>query len=373
MKKPRARRLWLSVIGVLLLGAVAFFVVRQSNAEEVLAPGAVVVEVERGVLVVDILDTGKIEPPDRVEIKSKIAGQVAAIGFDEGDVVRAGDVLLVLDPTDMKREVARAEAEALAAKHALDRSTRIRDRSRRGVDASVVAVSDLEFAETEAKLHSASLRVASVALESARDRLRYTEIVAPIDGVVLERNVQPGEVVVPGVQATFDGKPLLTLGDVSRLEISIDLNQIDVVNVKPGQRVEIRLDALRDHTLEAIVTRVAPASVRRAGREVDVFPVKAELVRGRPEIRPGMTADVRIRVAEKPGVLKLPMEAVRTEGERTFVKQVVRGEGGIERVILVDVRLGTKTDREVEITSGLDEGDRVLVDPAGTGENEMKL
>ncbi|NUO47234.1 MAG: efflux RND transporter periplasmic adaptor subunit [Polyangiaceae bacterium] len=372
-KPRRRRRFWTWALGLGVLVTAAVVVLRASGTERAVPVGAVVVVVERGVLAVDVLESGKIEPPDRVEVKSKIAGQVAAIGVEEGDMVRAGDVLLVLDPTDMKREVARAEAEALAAGYALEQAKNVQVRHRKGVSASVVAIADFEAADTDAKMRAASLRVANVALASARDKLRYTEIVAPIDGVVLERNVEPGEVVVPGVEATFDGRPLLTLGDVGKLEVLIDVDQIDVVKVRPGQRVEVRLDALRDQVLEAVVTRVAPASVRRQGRDVDVFPIKAELRSVASAIRPGMTADVRIRVDHKAGVLKLPMECVRAEGDKRFVTRISTGPKGEERLERVEIEMGTKTDREIEVLSGLAEGERVLLDPPPAGDNEMKL
>src|SRR5439155_13276478 len=121
------------------------------------------------------------------------------------------------------------------------------------------------------------------------------------------------EVVTPGVQATFEGKALLTVADLSTLLVKADLNQIDVAKVKIGQDVTLTLDALPGRKYEAKITKIAPASTLPKGKDVDVFPVEATLLSRDGEatgIRPGMTADVRVHIDIKKSVLSLPIEAV---------------------------------------------------------------
>jgi multidrug efflux pump subunit AcrA (membrane-fusion protein) len=180
-------------------------------------------------------------------------------------------------------------------------------------------------------------------------------------------------VVTPGVQSTFDGKALLTVADLATLVVKVDLNQIDVAKVRLGQAATLKLDALPGKTYDAKVTKIAPASVRPQGREVDVFPVEAELAVVDGLIKPGMTADVRIRLEEKPGVLSLPIEAVVDEKGKSYVTRVIDGADGKQATEKVEVALGARNDREVEVLSGLDEGSRVLINPASAAANETKM
>ena len=93
-----------------------------------------------------------------------------------------------------------------------------------------------------------AVQTANVAYNAASDLLRYTRVLAPMDGTVTERGIQQGEVVTPGVQASFDGKSLMTLSDLSTLLVKADMNQIDVAKIKLGQKVTITLDALPGKT-----------------------------------------------------------------------------------------------------------------------------
>jgi macrolide-specific efflux system membrane fusion protein len=211
-----------------------------------------------------------------------------------------------------------------------------------------------------------------VALATARDRLRYTSIEAPIAGTVTQRNINPGEVVVPGVTSTFEGKPLLVIADLTTLLVKIDLNQIDVARVRKGQKADITVDALPGKKYTARVTKVAPASVTPAkGQGADVFPVEAELdaAQDLSEIKPGMTADVRIVVSTEKNVLLLPIEAVVTTKDQSRVTMVE--EGKQQKTTSRDVTLGARNDRDVAIKKGVRPGDKVLISPPAPSEVKM--
>src|SRR5262249_44866244 len=152
---------------------------------------------------------------------------------------------------------------------------------------------------------------------------------------VIQRGIEPGEVVTPGVAATFEGKPLLVVADLSELKVKINLNQIDVAKVRLTQPVDVTVDALAGKKFVARVSKVAPAAVLEKGKDVETFPVEATLMReaeGRPNdsgsagdvaaIKPGMTADVKIKVDKKPNVLVLPIEAVVTEKAKQFGRAI---------------------------------------------------
>lgn len=366
------KRLVFVVLVVVALAGGAFAWQRSGSAAAPIDP-AQVHEVRAKDLVIEVVDTAQVRPRERVEIKSKIAGQVQSVHVVEGALVRKGQLLLRLDPAEYRREVARAEAEVAQADNALAFAELTLTRKEAGLRDRGVAQADVDEARHEVRARRVALTSARVALEAARDRLRSTELSSPIDGTVLELGIQVGEVVTPGVQQTFEGRPLLVVGDLSVLVVRAELNQIDVAKVALGQAVELGFDALPDQHATARVTKVAPAAVRPQGKTVDVFPVEATLDLAEPRIKPGMSADVRFRIDVRRGVLAVPIEAVLRRDGKAFVTRVVRGPDGADVRQEVEVELGAKNDREHELRGGVAAGDRVLVDPASAKANEVVL
>jgi membrane fusion protein, macrolide-specific efflux system len=367
------RRRWPWLLALLVTLSVAGLVVAQTHNAEAPIDPALVVTAKRGTLSIDVLETGRVEPREKVELKSKLAGQVLAVRVDEGDRVRRGDLLILLDPTDYEREVAAAEAELAKAEAAIDFARLNLARKRRGVAEQIVPRAELDDAEHDLRARSADARLLSVRLRTARDRVGYTQIASPIDGTVIQRGTEVGEVVVPGVQATFEGRPLLTVADLSTLLVKVELNQIDVAKIQLGNAASVTFDALPGKTYAAKVTRVAPASSKISGKDVEVFLVEAELLATDAVIKPGMTADVRIHLEARADVIMLPIEAVITSGERSRVTRVLTDPQGKQRSETIEVTLGARNDSELELLSGLSEGDRVLLDPASASANELKL
>jgi len=379
--RKRRRWLWPAIV-VVLLGGGAFAVTRRGGGGQKALDPSLLTTVKRGDLAIEVLETGKVQPREKVEIKSKVAGQVLKVFVDAGDRVKKGQLLLQLDPIDYERQVARTDADVAAAKNALEFSELSLDRRQKGLEQRGVAQMDVDTALSDVKAKKVAVQTATVAYNAALDQLHYTHITAPMDGTVTERGIQAGEVVVPGVQASFDGKSLLTVSDLSTLIVKADLNQIDVAKVRLGQKVKVTFDALPDRTYEATITKIAPASVApdtKAGggqatsAAVDVFPVEATLIKADTAIKPGMTADVRIHIEKKEHVISLPIEAVVKENGKQFVTKVIAGEKGKQKPEKTEVKVGTRNDREIEIVSGINEGDQVLIKPASSAENEYKM
>lgn len=369
------KRHWVrnSAILVVLVGAVVVFVTRRGGAGPKELDPSLITTVKRSDLAIEVLETGKVQPREKVEIKSKVSGQVLKVFVDAGDKVKKGQLLLQLDPVDYERQVARTEADVAAAKNALEFSELSLSRRENGLKERGVAQMDVDTAASDVRAKKVAVQTATVAYNAAQDQLRYTRIVAPMDGTVTERGIQPGEVVTPGVQATFEGKALLTVSDLSTLIVKADLNQIDVAKVKLGQKVTVTLDALPGKTYEAEITKIAPASITPKDKQVDVFPVEATLTKADTAIKPGMTADVRIHIEKKPNVISLPIEAVVKENGKQFVSKVIPLEKGKQKTDKVEVAVGARNDREIEIQSGIKEGDKVLIKPASSAENEYKM
>jgi HlyD family secretion protein/macrolide-specific efflux system membrane fusion protein len=387
MTNGRKKRRWPWVLGALLVFGGIVAVARRGGAGPKELDAALIVPVKRGDLPIEVIETGKVQPREKVEVKSKVAGQVDRVYVEEGAQVKRGQPLLRIDPTDFRRDVARteadvgkAEADVAQAKNALEFAKLTLERRQKGLEGRGVAQIDVDFAANEVKAKTVSLQTADtvlsgakVALGAAQDRLRYTQIDAPMDGTVIIRGIEPGEVVTPGVQATFDGKSLMTVADLSTLLVKAELNQIDVAKVRLGQKVKLTLDALPGKSYEATITKVAPAAVKgTTATTTDVFPVEATLVKTDSDIKPGMTADVRVHIETKPNVMFLPIEAVVKEAGKSFVTKVTVGENGRQKTDKVEVKTGVRNDRDVELLDGMKEGDKVLIKPASASENEVK-
>ncbi len=367
--KRRARWPW-ALLAAAVIGIV-LFAAQRSRAKPSPIDPATIVAVARKSLEVDVLETGRVLPREKADLKSRVAGQVQSVAVREGAAVKKGDVLLVLDPVDYQRELSKADAGVAQAKVALDFARFTRERAERAVAQGLMARIELDNAAHDERSKAILLRAAEVARTVADDRVRYTKIISPMDGVVIARGIEPGEAVVPGVQSTFDGKALLTIADLGALLVKVNLNQIDAAKVAVGRKATLTLDALPGRSYAAEITKVAPASVKIPGKDQEVFPVEALITAPDGAVKPGMTADVRIHLDAKPGALVLPLEAIVKESGRSFVMRVV-GKAGEERTEKGEVTLGLRNDREVEV-AGIDEGTRVVLRPPSAAENETKM
>jgi macrolide-specific efflux system membrane fusion protein len=364
------RRLLLA--GLVLIGVlVGVALVRFGRSEAQAVGELLVATVKRGDLEVTVLETGRVEPRAMTQIKSRVGGQVAEVKVVEGESVRKGQVLLSIEPTDYQRDVTRMQADVAQYREERSYSEKQLRRAIKARARSISPAVELEQARHEAVMARIRLASAEVALATARDRLRYTRIEAPFDGTIIQRSVQPGEVVVPGVTATVEGKPLLVLADLSALLVRVDFNQIDVARVARGQRAQVTLDSFAQRPLAATVSRVATAAVNSAG--LDLFQVEALLEPGQDlsGIKPGMSADVRVLLDRRRGILTLPIEAVITDERGSYANLLKPESTGQNQPQRQDITVGVRNDRELEVVAGLSDGDQVLIQPPAG--DEVKL
>lgn len=359
MSHSHRRRKWPYVtVALVLLGAGSAYAVRAPKPE--IIDQTLVVTAKRAPLAIEVIDVGRVEAFEEVEILSKVSGRVAEVLVKDGDTVKKGDPLILLDTRDYGRVVARERALLDTAQAKVAYAQRNVARKRELAREGLLSTLDLDVAERELELMQLDVRTAKVTLTQAEDRLRDARIVAPASGTAIRRKIEPGEMVIPGVESTFEKRALIMIADLSRLIIKVELNQIDVSKVRLGQRVTATFDGLSDERFAAHVTEISPASVK--AKELDVFPIKAELDKPDPRIKPGMTADVRIHIEEKANAVTVPLESVRREAGKAFVKRVSLQEKQ-RHTERVEVVLGTQNDRFAEVISGLSEGEEVILDP----------
>jgi macrolide-specific efflux system membrane fusion protein len=319
--------------------------------------------VATGDILEEVVESGKISPAFEVDLKSKVSGEVAEVKVSEGERVGKGQLLMTLVDTEYQRQVAVARTDVDQARLELQNAKSELRRKAKALASRAISESEYDMANRAVKLARVRRERADVNLASAKDQLEHTRIFAPIDGVIIRRNVEPGEMITAGVTATVNGEPQMTVAQLDKLLVALDLNQVDVARVKVGQEAKVKLDAFPDVALVGKVSEIAAAGHADATRGIDVFTVKVEIdpTQAKVEVKPGMTAEVRVQIGSYPGVTKVPVEAVFEEDGISYVTRITEGKRGAQQPIpkKTAVKTGHTGGREIEITEGLKPGDKV--------------
>ncbi len=404
---------------------------------------------EKGNLSITVSATGRVEPEREVEIKSKASGEVIKVNADVSDEVKQGMLLFKLDPTDEERSVAKLRAtlsmskakleqtrlgvKAAEAKLAADtvranadlksaeaeqneydsrlrRAQQLYDQkviSREELDTAVtkgvqtqsaldnarvklddLQVQALELDKTRQEIPIAEAQVENdtVTLGDALQRLKETEVFAPIDGVVSERLVQEGLIVASGVSNVGGGTTAMKLIDLSRIYAIAAVDEADISGIVPGVKAVVTADAYKGMEFTGSVIRVASTGL--VDSNVVTFDVKVEVDSRRKNLlKPEMTTNVLFLVDDRKDVVLVPASAVVRKavavGEPKAPADAKQGEGGSGRrvdytrrqsyvtVVKPDgaeeerpVRAGITDGNMVEIVSGLAEGEAVVLHEA---------
>jgi len=331
--------------------------------------------IERGMISQVVTASGAVNPVTTVQVGTYVSGPVQAIFADFNSQVRSGEVIAKIDPRQfvMKARQAEAKVTSARAKVAKDEvdlrykeltQARTKELFRRELvsqDALDVAESDFRQARAQLELDRAALAEAAAALEEARVNLGYTDIVSPVDGVVVSRNVDVGQTVAASFQT-----PVLFLiaRDLTRMQVNANVSESDIGLVHEGNVSAFSVDAYPERTFSGAVVQVrnAPLIVQN----VVTYDVVIEVDNSDLALKPGMTATVSIRVAQREDTLKLPLAALRfrppgveepgEDGKRVWVLTPT----GDPRA--VPVATGVADDVSAELVSDtLRQGDEVLV------------
>jgi RND family efflux transporter MFP subunit len=366
-KKTKKKFMFLIVSMVaLVIGVTVWW---QWRAQAQPGPQYKTVAVTRGDLVQKVAATGKVEPEYIVEIKPKASGEVEEVRVQEGDAVKKGQLLIKIDPAVEDRQVKKARAELrmnqasyVAIRHKRDYAKQRLARERKLFEKGLVSKETVDDLRKEKAVLDAELSVkgaqivrAKEALSEARDRLSETHIYAPVAGTVLERLVQPGQIAASGTKSVSGGTALLRIADLSRLFIRMEVDEVDVAKIKAGMPARITADAFTGKRFSGHVVRISPQG--KEENNVTVFEVLVEAgPAGSRALRPNMTANVEIIIAERKDAVLLPMRVLsgRSRGGRKSAARVVLADGRKQRI-----RLGISDGIHVEVLSGLKPGEAV--------------
>ncbi|MCA9567177.1 MAG: efflux RND transporter periplasmic adaptor subunit [Myxococcales bacterium] len=305
----RRSRVGLWIGGVALVALVAGGLWLRASRHDVGAPWETA-GVERGELSVRVTAVGRVQPVDEVSIGSELSGIVADVRVDTNDTVRAGQILATLDADVLEAQAAQSHA-AVDAAEATARQARVRvealqARGAASAEARDLAVTDYKVAVAALALAEAQLEQSRAADAAARTNLEKAKITSPIDGVVLERNVEAGQAVVSSLQAATLFR---VARDLTHMRVEVEVDEADVGRIEAGQQADFTVAAHRDRVFPAVVSKVDLAPVA----STDVVQYGAELRVDNPDgaLRPGMTATASIETRTFSDVLLVPNAALR--------------------------------------------------------------
>jgi HlyD family secretion protein len=353
LRKHKQRFYKLAVLAV-VLGAAGAFVWKQRQEGLVVAPRFVTAEVVLGDLRETVTATGTLKGLDTVDVGAQISGRVLQVLVDFNDKVAVGQPLVEMDPAQLgsrveqsRAQVSAADASVRLAKATIAQSKAQAARAQDLASKGLLSSKDLEAAEADAARAEANLAsaqsqatLARASLKDAQTALGYTTIRSPIDGVVLSRQIEPGQTVAASLQSPV----LFTLArDLTQLRLFVNVDEADVGKVQEGQSATFSVDAWsnRKFTSKVVSVRNLPT----AGQTVVTYQAVLSVDNSERLLRPGMTATATIVTADKRGVLTVPDAALRftprvvadapTSSPLSFMPMTpprVRGGGGNMRM-----------------------------------------
>lgn len=357
--------------------------------------------------------SGEIQPKRRVDVSATTIGKVTRLAVVEGQRVKKGDFLLEIDAAPYETVVEQlmaavrgAEASLQLEQAALRKAEYDYERTEQLGEKGFM--SDTELKDAKASLDMAHARVSSAqemlveaqaSLKKARHDLRQVRIEAEMSGVITALNVEEGESAIMGT-INNPGTVLLTIADLSEMEAEVRVDETEVVLVRLGQPVKVRLDAEPDTTYRGVVTEVGNSAIRAQvglGQESVDFKVVVAIQDSIPNIRPGLSASVDIAVAEEKKVLAVPIQCLTVRDPERLARERRRGDRKraaeasdsaaadtaasddekpreIEGVFVVEdgvarfrsVRVGIAGQSHFVVLSGLSQGDQVVAGPFKT-------
>jgi len=379
------------VLAIVIVAAFVAMKAKNSGKEEAKLP-VKVGKAEVADIQVKVTEVGNVQPEVKVDVKSAVSGKVVSIFHRDGDAVKRGDMLARVEPdlnqaqslAETKNALSSAQIRYVQARknyesdHSLFAQGLLATKQNRDSEAEFMAAKQ-EFEKAQEKYNL--VEKSGIPINQSPEKFQGSNVVAPMDGTVLTKNVEIGESITSGVSSFNAGTVLFTVADVSKMIVKAGVNEVDIGKVHVGMPVKVTLDAYPKASFAGRIDRIAPAV--RLDDKVRVFDVEVRLDAQGRELRSGMTANIEMIGEKKAKVLSVPVESVfqRDEGEIVYIKKKIDPKAAAAKVKktadgkqdkdawkkFFDKRVvvtGLSDNARVEIIKGLKLGDEVaLEDP----------
>jgi HlyD family secretion protein len=293
-------------LALVALGVVALQ--RASRGEAPPATSSAVASAERRTIELVAEASGLVEPVRVVEVKSNASGEVKEVFVDTGDLVPRGTLLVEIDPRDVQSAVDQAAADLESARVRSATAEAEQGRARRLMETGLIPAQDYERTVEATAAAQASLVRARTSLRLAQEKRQDVTIRAPIEGTVIERAVEPGQIIASATSNVSGGTTLFRMADLSAMQVRAKVDEVDIGQIHAGQVARVTAEAYPGRTFAGTVTKVEPQAV--VEQNVTMFPVLVRLENPDGLLRPGMNAEVQVDVARRRDVVAIPNAAV---------------------------------------------------------------
>ncbi len=379
----RRRKKPILIAGVIII--IALIIIFNMQAQREKAIKVSVEKVKKENLTSIISASGEVKPKKNVNISAHIPGRIEKIGVVEGQSVKNNDFLLKLESTQFEanadRDRARIQslkADLIRLEAVLKRDEKYHERQKKLYDEKLISSEQLESSQAQYDISKAyhdailfQIKQAEASLASTLDNLQKTVFYSPIDGIITSLRVEEGEIALVGTMNN-PGTVLMTIADLSVMEVEVDVDETDVVGVELDQEAEVRVDAFPDTVIKGKVTEIGSSALQRnsASQESRDFKVVITLENPPANLKPGLSASADIITARKKNVLAIPISALvlKERDSDTDQQQEESQQEGVytvenDRVKFQPVQKGIMGELKIEIASGLVEDQDIVVGP----------
>ena len=267
-------------------------------------------KVDRGNITMTVTATGTLSAVTTVQVGSQVSGLIARLYADFNSRVKKGQLLAELDPTPFQQQVEQRQADVTKARVEAANAKITFDRQKRLLQSGLAAQSDYDAAKAQYDGAMAQVQQATAALSQAQTNLRYTKIISPIDGVVVDRAYDVGQTVA----ASFQAPTLFQIAqDLTKMQVQADVDQSDIGRVQVGQLARFTVDSYPDQEFRGRISQIRLNAT--VSQNVVTYPVIIEVPNPDEKLRPKMTANVTIDVAQVRDVLRIANAALRFRPE----------------------------------------------------------
>jgi len=310
------------IIVIIAIGTGSYFLFFKSDSEDITYR---VDKITRGNIVVQVRATGTINPVRTVLVGAQVSGIIEKIYVDYNSVVHKGQPIAQIDSTFLYASVKEAEANLERNRAQLNEAERNYNRTKELFNKNLVSQADLDAAQTNYEAAAAQLKQAQGAVDRARVNLQYAVIRAPIDGIVISRDVDVGQTVA----SSFQTPKMFTIAeDLKNMQLEASVDEADIGQVSVGQDVTFTVDAYPQQEFKGKVTqiRLAPVTVQNVVTYTVIISVRNDDMK----LRPGMTATATILVDKREDVLRIPILATRFQPPDDVLKKISGGQSAVE-------------------------------------------
>ena len=390
-KIMKKKKVWIPLL--IILSLLIWFFIKRTGSDDTISVDAEKVELRT--IIQKINASGKIQPEESVQITSTITGWITEITVMEGDTVAPGQHLISIDEKQIRPRYNNALSQVKSSEANLKKVKAQMERTKTLFSQKLISQQEQEQVEASFQIALSQSEQANANLLSAEDELSKTRLTAPKYGIVTSITKEEGEMAVGGM---FNPGVLMTVADLSRMEVEVDVNENDVVNISIGDTTEIEIDAYPDTIFFGVVSEIAhTAQSMNMGSQQQVtnFKVKVRMITVPDRIRPGMSSTVNIITETIKDALSIPIQALTSrsddyndidrsnkeqkkgvENEDVPFKKVKQvdvvftledkfkgdeAEEGKKYVIVTPVKVGISGENYYEVQSGLEEEKMIVI------------